>query len=214
MSTQKPLVFVVDDNEYTLLQIRKSLQQVMSCQVLGFKKATDCLLNLHLNPDFILSDYNLTGEHETGMNGEQLLVLLKDRRPDIPVMMYSSRNSVALAVRLMKKGAADFMNSDAQPHTSLFAGSVAARIKRERERIHRQLIDRQLFRMLLTLCIVFIITITLLAVFAPVSLPYVIAGFLILSGSLIFLGQPSLFAQLFTAKKKNRHELQPVAENG
>lgn len=212
MSKQKPLVFIVDDNEYTLLQIRKSLQQVMACEVLGFKKATDCLMNLHMNPDFILSDYNLTDETEGGMNGEQLLVLLKARRPDLPVMMYSSRNSVALAVRLMKKGATDFVNSDSVSHTSLFATKIATLIKKEKERLHKHGLERQLFWVLIALCVVFVSTITLLAAFAPAALPYSVIGFLLLFGSLVFLGNPSIISQFFPGKKKTKHVLDHPAK--
>jgi two-component system response regulator AtoC len=54
--------------------------------------------------DVILSDVKMPG-----MDGLDLLKLLGERRPDLPVVLLTAHGTVPLAVEAMKRGAADFL---------------------------------------------------------------------------------------------------------
>jgi two-component system response regulator AtoC len=54
--------------------------------------------------DAILSDVKMPG-----IDGLELLRLLSERRPDIPVVLLTAHGTVPLAVEAMKRGAADFL---------------------------------------------------------------------------------------------------------
>lgn len=201
MKTSKPLIFVVDDNEYTLLQVKRSIENAFPCEVHTFSKGADALHKIYLNPDFVLSDYNLNGNGEDGINGEQLLILLKQNRPDIPVMMYSSRNSVALAVRLMKRGASDFVNSDTFSNTGNFALRLARMVKLEKERMHRRSLEKQIVMVAVVIAAIFVFSLFIVSELKIALLPYVVLGFILLFGGLLFFGSPSLISQFFKKKK-------------
>jgi DNA-binding NtrC family response regulator len=47
--------------------------------------------------------------HMPHMSGEDILTVIKEERPDVPVIMLTGHNDLDTAVRLMKKGAADYL---------------------------------------------------------------------------------------------------------
>lgn len=208
MKRSKPLVFVVDDNDFTLIQIKRNLEKSFPCEVKTFTKATDVIHSLDMNPDFVLSDYQLTTAGENGLNGEQLLIILKEKRPDLPVMMYSSRNSITLAVRLMKNGASDFINSDSARHSDHFAYLLAKRLRQERDRLHRKMLEKQVTVVAIVIAIVFVTSIILVSATKPDMLPYIVLGFGLLFGSLLFVGRPSIYNEIRGKRTDNRKQLE------
>lgn len=110
MKTDKLTIFVVEDSPVALAAIRKELQQTVHCHVKGFTSAEECLYKMEQGlPDLILSDYFLDALYERKMNGDRMLALIKAKYPHIPIIMYSSENSIEVVIRLMKLGAVDFI---------------------------------------------------------------------------------------------------------
>ncbi len=204
MKTLKPMVFVVDDNEFTAKQIKRNLEQSFPCEVLIFSSATDVLRNLYREPKFVLSDYQLSAPGETGLNGEQLLIYLKERKPQLPVLMYSSRNSIALAVRLIKHGAADFIHSDSTRSSRQFMYLLTKRIKLEREKLHSKSLERQINLVGVGITAMFVITVIVVSSTKPDMLPSVLLGFLLVFGTLYFAGIPQVIRDL---RLKRKHDL-------
>jgi two-component system NtrC family response regulator len=56
------------------------------------------------NPDLVLLDHWLPG-----MNGDQVLKMMKENNPEVPVIIMTAQGSVELAVQAMKMGAFDFL---------------------------------------------------------------------------------------------------------
>jgi two-component system OmpR family response regulator len=113
MKTEKLSIFVVDDSSVSLDAITRELQRTVHCHVKGFTSAEDCIFRMEDGlPDLVLSDYYLDGLDERKMNGDQMLARIKIKYPHIPVIMYSSKNSVEVVIRLMKLGAVDFVTKE------------------------------------------------------------------------------------------------------
>jgi DNA-binding NarL/FixJ family response regulator len=110
MKAEKPTVFVVDDSPVALGIITAALQRTIQCDVKGFTSAEECMYSMEEGlPDLILSDYYLDALYERKINGDQMLARIKKKYPDVPVIMYSTQNSVDVVIRLTKLGAADFI---------------------------------------------------------------------------------------------------------
>jgi DNA-binding NtrC family response regulator len=68
--------------------------------------AEDALMELDgFHPDLVLLDFQLPG-----IDGLEMLALLREREPRLPVVMLTGQGTVDLAVRAMKLGAVDFLN--------------------------------------------------------------------------------------------------------
>ncbi|MCB0395777.1 MAG: response regulator [Flavobacteriales bacterium] len=122
-------VYVVDDNRTNLEVIKHKLRANLGCKVRIFTTAEECLRNVAWRaPDLVLSDYNLDASYSHKMNGDRMLVQLKARHPSLPVIMYSSVNSVDLTVNLMKRGAVDFIPRD-ERFLKRMVGAVSGQIE-------------------------------------------------------------------------------------
>ncbi|MCB0408798.1 MAG: response regulator [Flavobacteriales bacterium] len=113
MKSKKPYVYVVDDNSISLKIIQKSIIKAIDCNVRTFTTAEDCIRMIELRtPNLVLADYYLDSDFEKRMNGDDMLDKIKQMHPELPVIMYSSTDSVKLIVQLVKHGAQDFIPRD------------------------------------------------------------------------------------------------------
>ena len=102
------MILIVDDDRAVL----HSLELLLKQAGLGSVGAADPKSALgHLDrPDLelVLQDMNFSRQ-TTGEEGLALLSEIKERRPDLPVILITAWGSIALAVLGMKAGAADFV---------------------------------------------------------------------------------------------------------
>lgn len=100
---------VVDDEEL----VRKSLVAVLQnagYDVLAFASGNEFLEALQgLNPGCVILDVRMPQ-----MSGLDLLEILKQNHPEIPVVMMSGFADVSMAVRAMQSGASDFVEKPFQ----------------------------------------------------------------------------------------------------
>lgn len=109
MSTLQASVLLIDDDEDDL-EILSSLLESIGVKVKIFNSGEKALFYLQLvavneqRPSLIILDYNMPR-----INGEQLLVLIKDKKctSHIPVVMYSTSLSPILRKALIEIGAYD-----------------------------------------------------------------------------------------------------------
>ncbi len=103
-------IAIVDDEE----TIRDSLEMVLSqdYDISCFQDAESFLFSMEtLLPDLVLMDIGLPV-----MSGIDALTIIKQKIPDLPVIMITAFEDIQMVIRSMKKGAFDFilksMNSD------------------------------------------------------------------------------------------------------
>ncbi len=108
ITTRKTLVFLVDDDALYLKALEIDFQQNSAYEVKTFSSGELCLDALTQNPDIIILDYQLDDIVEGSMNGIQTLDKIKAFNAQIPVIMLSAQDKIAVAVECMKHQALDY----------------------------------------------------------------------------------------------------------
>src|SRR3954463_13126367 len=88
--------------------VRRSLAETLTeegLDVHATESAEQALSALEsVRPDVVLSDIRMAG-----MDGVELLTLLKERRPDVDVLLMTAYDDMPTIVRAMREGASDFL---------------------------------------------------------------------------------------------------------
>ena len=100
---------MVDDDPLFLKSLEIDFLQDGLYQVKTFATGELCIVNLRLNPDIILLDYNFDGIDPTAMNGLQTLDRIKEFKPDVPVVMLSSQDKIEVAVACLHHKSFDYI---------------------------------------------------------------------------------------------------------
>lgn len=100
---------MVDDDPLFLKSLEIDFLQDGLYQVKTFATGELCIVNLRLNPDIILLDYNFDGIDPTAMNGLQTLDRIKEFKPDVPVVMLSSQDKIEVAVACLHHKAFEYI---------------------------------------------------------------------------------------------------------
>ncbi len=104
MKTSNEPVLVVEDDA----ALREALVDTLTCAGLPVVAAADAAEGLQRlesdDPALVISDVQMQG-----MNGYQLLTAIKQRRPDLPVVLMTAYGTVAQAVAAMREGATDYI---------------------------------------------------------------------------------------------------------
>ena len=103
-------VFVVEDNEMFSMMIDQKLKSNFNAEVVTFGNAESCLRELHQEPSLIILDHFLEK-----MTGLEALQLIKQKNPDIPVILISGQNEIQVTIDAFNAGAFDYIikNKDA-----------------------------------------------------------------------------------------------------
>jgi len=97
-------IFVVEDDEWYNRLLVHNLTLNPDYEVETFLNGTDCLNNLHKNPDLITLDYRLPD-----MKGLELLRKIKEYNAEINVVLISEQDDIEVVVELLKHGAYDYI---------------------------------------------------------------------------------------------------------
>ncbi|TVT43576.1 sigma-54-dependent Fis family transcriptional regulator [Hymenobacter setariae] len=100
-------IFIVEDDPWygQLLHYHLSLNPEDTVQL--WSSGQECLDNMHLRPDVVTIDFSLPD-----ISGDKLLARLRQRWPEIPVIIISAQNKITTAVQLLKAGATDYLVKD------------------------------------------------------------------------------------------------------
>ena len=104
-----PTVLVIDDNPSvaTALEVLFSLEDI---DTLGATSPEAGLEALAEHPvDLVLQDMNFTADTTSGREGEALFRTIRERHPDLPVVLLTAWTHLESAVELVKAGAADYL---------------------------------------------------------------------------------------------------------
>ena len=103
ISATKRVCFVDDEAD-----IRDAVEMTLSSQgyaVRSFADGQECLAHLEQQDcDLLITDIRMPS-----MDGMTLLSLVRQRRPDLPVILVTGVGDIPMAVRAMKMGASDFL---------------------------------------------------------------------------------------------------------
>ncbi|MBN1446588.1 MAG: sigma-54-dependent Fis family transcriptional regulator [Bacteroidetes bacterium] len=96
------LVFVVDD-DYSIRRLLEFTMKSWEYACRSFASGDAVLQSLDENPDVILLDHMMPG-----LSGLDTLKKIREKAPDLPVIMLSAQGKIDVAVELMRAGASDY----------------------------------------------------------------------------------------------------------
>ena len=102
-------LFLVDDDAVFLKLLAIDFLQHADFDVETYPTGELCLEHLSGNPDIIILDYYLDGIVKNALNGIETLDRIKAYNPDIPVIMLSAQDEIAVAVNCMHHRAFDYV---------------------------------------------------------------------------------------------------------
>ncbi len=129
MGKQK-LIFIVDDDPVVTMMIVKRFSSE-SYQVESFAYGEDCLKALAKKPDLIILDYYFLKNGEVVMNGMEVFDKIKEKNPNVPVIMLSGQERGELVLELARKGIDDYVIKDSNLIDNLNA-SILELMSREK----------------------------------------------------------------------------------
>lgn len=106
---QKRTIFLVDDEPIQNEMLKDYLSERFVYDIKIFDNGEEAIKNMHLNPEIIVLDYHLNAHRSDAQNGVEVLKTLKDRYPDVQVIMLSGQDKLEIAVDSMKYGAYDYV---------------------------------------------------------------------------------------------------------
>jgi two-component system OmpR family response regulator len=111
MGRNEILIFLLDDD----LLFQKSLEHQLlhalkrNVRIKCFSIGEDCLDHIHENPQIVILDYLLNSKVPDAMNGTEVLCRIKEKVPEIQVIMLSAHDRIEVAVETIKYGAYDYI---------------------------------------------------------------------------------------------------------
>lgn len=139
MTTLPPLqIFIVEDNAWYGELLEYKLSQNPDYIIRRFTTAQACLDRLTEKPDLITLDYSLPDG-----TGDQVLRQIKERLPEVIVIVISGQEDVRTAVSLLRQGAYDYLVKDEETADRLWntIGNVRQQValRHENERLREQI---------------------------------------------------------------------------
>jgi two-component system, OmpR family, response regulator len=110
MSKQK-FLFIVDDDPFINMLVVKRFSSE-GYKVDSFESGEDCLKALNRHPDLIILDYLFVKGDQEMMNGMAVFDKIKEKSPDIPVIMLSGQEKGEIVLELARKGIDDYVIKD------------------------------------------------------------------------------------------------------
>jgi DNA-binding NtrC family response regulator len=108
-SMDDKLIFIVDDDKVILNLLEYTFKSREGYNVRTFDSGEDCLKNLHLNPDLIVLDHLFYLRGVNGLSGLETLKEIRIKSPDVPVIILSGQEDLALIREFIKNGAIKYI---------------------------------------------------------------------------------------------------------
>lgn len=131
-------IFIVEDDTWFGELLKHHLSLNPDYELHLFVSAKECINNMHLHPDIICVDYGLPD-----MTGDILLQKIHEINKNIPGIVISGQEDVAVAVNFLKSGARDYIIKDDHTKDILWNSIIKIRetldLKKEVEELKGQL---------------------------------------------------------------------------
>ncbi|UTG91931.1 sigma-54-dependent transcriptional regulator [Geobacter sulfurreducens] len=143
-----PKILAVDDDELSLLMLENLLADAGFAPLTAASGAQALALLEREHVDLLISDLIMEG-----MNGLELLDRVRERYPNVPVIVVTARGSVESAVEAMRRGAYDYLAKPFNPEVLRITLQRALdyhHVVRENEQITGLLRERFTFQSIVT----------------------------------------------------------------
>ena len=110
--TNEYRIFLVEDNDFFQEYITTYLHSREKFSVQTFSTGEEMLPHLDKQPDVILLDLFLDSTEPQAKSGAEILKLIRDKHPGIPVIMQSASEDLKQVIELLKNGASDYVLKD------------------------------------------------------------------------------------------------------
>ncbi len=129
------LIFLVDDDAKHLLLLKEHLNKHLpyTLDIRTYTSGEDAIVDLPANPDLIVLDYYFDGASGDASDGVEILKKIKNKRPEIPVVMMSHQDKIEVAVTCYDYGAKDYIikNETAYARAQLVVRNVIQELNKE-----------------------------------------------------------------------------------
>jgi DNA-binding NtrC family response regulator len=131
-------IFIVEDNLWYGELLEYKLAQNPDYTIRRFTTAKECLANLGDQPDLITLDYSLPDG-----KGDQVFRQIKERLPEVAVIIISGQEDITTAIGLLRQGAYDYLVKDEETADRLWnaVGNVRKQLalRQENARLREQI---------------------------------------------------------------------------
>lgn len=107
-----PQIVIVEDNPMYREILVQYFTKLGKYEVLSFSNGEACIAQLHKKPTAYLLDQELTPSQKEGMNGLELLQVLRSKGLGAPALFLTEHANVQPAAEIMKGGAFDYMRKE------------------------------------------------------------------------------------------------------
>jgi len=107
--TKKRYLFLVDDEPIQNEMLKDYLNERFLYEVKVFDNGEEAMQHMHLNPEIVVLDYHLSSHIKDAKNGVEILKEIKDKHPEVQVIILSGQDKISVAVDTMKYGAYDYV---------------------------------------------------------------------------------------------------------
>lgn len=109
MTTNKPVIFVIEDDPAFNKLLVSYLSSKINCEMSSFITGEECIdvINEGKKPDIVLQDYELPFQ-----NGIEIMQQIKKKCPDSEFIFLSGQTNVKVAVNALQDGAFDYIVKD------------------------------------------------------------------------------------------------------
>ncbi|MBL4716154.1 MAG: hypothetical protein COC01_01285 [Bacteroidetes bacterium] len=169
-------IFLVDDSKAYLTMLKVGLSDNPNYYIKSFTNGEDCLRNLHVNPDIVVLDYNLSGSKSNAMDGLEVLKMIKKYHSDIKVIMITGSEEIEVAVDTFRHGAYDYVikGENALLKLQLIIQNIYGSITKHNEELGAVVLELGRMKMKRkALIIALLITITLFIVTEIILEPFI-----------------------------------------
>ncbi|HRT90134.1 MAG TPA: response regulator [Bacteroidales bacterium] len=105
------LIFIVDDDPFvTSLVVKRFVPE--GFRVESFSYGEVCLQAMDKKPDLIILDYYFTKPGQDVMNGMEVFDKIKEKDPEVLVVMLSGQERGEIVLELARKGIDDYVIKD------------------------------------------------------------------------------------------------------
>lgn len=114
MNTKNQInIFIVEDNNVFTLALKADIETVFSnkdIKIHTFETGETCMQRFkNEQPQIVILDYNLNSKYPDAANGIHVLDWIKKENAETNVIMLTSEDHIAIALKAFKHGASDYV---------------------------------------------------------------------------------------------------------